>query len=303
MSYSTEERARKAIHITRVGVVWNVVLTLIKFAAALFGRSSALLADAIHSFTDFISDIVILAGLKIASRPQDANHHYGHGKFETLSTLILTLFLFGAAMGMLWEGGLGLFHSYKGIEIPVPEIITLWVAAASIIIKELLFQYTMRSGKNLNSKALITNAWHHRSDAFTSVAVLAGLSGAIFLGPGWRVLDPLIALGISGYIIHFAAGAFKSAIDELLDASLDKETNQNILQLAGAVPGVFHPHNLKTRKIGNNISIDMHIHVDETLSIVEAHDIATVVESRLKEAYGPDTILSIHIEPRNHNLR
>ena len=303
MSYSTEQRARKAIHITRVGVVWNVVLTLIKFAAAILGRSSALLADAIHSFTDFISDIVILAGLKIASRPQDANHHYGHGKFETLSTLILTLFLFGAAMGMLWEGGLGLFHSYHGIEIPVPEIITLWVAAASIIIKELLFQYTMRSGKNLNSKALITNAWHHRSDAFTSVAVLAGLSGAIFLGPGWRVLDPLIALGISGYIIHFAAGTFKSAIDELLDASLDKETNQNILQLAGAVPGVFHPHNLKTRKIGNNISIDMHIHVDERLSIVEAHDIATLVESKLKKAYGPDTILSIHIEPRNHNLR
>ncbi len=298
MIYSTEERALKAIHITRIGVIWNVVLTVIKFAAAIFGRSSALLADAIHSFTDFISDIVILAGLKIASKPKDANHHYGHGKFETLSTLILTLFLFGAAFGMLWEGGMGLYHAYNHILIPVPKMITLWVAAASIIIKELLFQYTIRSGKHLNSKALITNAWHHRSDAFTSVAVFVGLSGAIFLGPKWRVLDPLIALGISLYIIHFAAVTFKSAIDELLDASLDKETNQNIMQLVGTVPGVFHPHNLKTRKIGNNISIDMHIHVDETLTIVEAHDIATVVEDKLKETYGADTILSIHIEPK-----
>jgi cation diffusion facilitator family transporter len=227
MTTLTEQRAKKAIHITRVGVVWNVFLTLIKFAAAVWGHSSALLADAIHSFTDFISDIVILAGLKIASRPKDHNHHYGHGKFETLATLVLTLFLFGAAFGMLWEGGLGLYRSWRGIPVTVPASLTLWVAAASIVVKEALFHYTARAGNKLNSKALITNAWHHRSDAITSIAVFIGLSGAIFLGPKWRVLDPLLAVGISGYIIHFASVTFKTAIDELLDASLDDTTNRD----------------------------------------------------------------------------
>ncbi len=301
MTNLTERRAKKAIHITRVGVVWNVVLTVIKFAAAIWGHSSALLADAIHSFTDFISDIVILAGLKIASRPKDANHHYGHGKFETLATLVLTLFLFGAAFGMLWEGGLGLYRSWHGISTSVPASITLWVAAVSIAVKEALFHYTARTGKALNSKALMTNAWHHRSDAITSVAVFIGLGGAIFLGPKWRILDPLIAIGISGYIIHFASVTFKTAIDELLDASLDDATNQTILSIAGQVPGVMNPHNLKTRKVGNNYSIDMHIHVDETLNIVDAHNIATEVESRLREVYGTDTILSIHIEPEHRH--
>jgi len=297
MSSLTEQRAKEAIHVTRVGIVWNVVLTIIKFAAAIFGRSSALLADAIHSFSDFISDIVILAGLKIASKPKDANHHYGHGKFETLSTLILTLFLFGAAFGMLWEGGRGLYQRYLGIQIPIPKMITLWVAAASILIKELLFHYTIRSGNSLNSKALITNAWHHRTDAFTSVAVLIGLSGAIFLGPKWRILDPAIAIGISGYIIHFAAVTFKSAIDELLDASLGDSINENIMTIVRNVPGVLNPHNLKTRKVGNNYSIDMHIHVQALSTIVEGHDIATNVETKLRDKYGADTIISIHIEP------
>jgi len=291
------ERGRQAARVTKIGIVWNVFLAASKFVAGIFGHSSALIADAIHSLSDFVSDIAVLAGLSIANKPQDANHHYGHGKFETLTTLAITLTLFFAGGLMLYESGQAVYKMYLGQFPAVPKQITLWTALLSIGIKEGLYRYTFRAGNRINSQALITNAWHHRTDALSSIAVTIGIAGSIFLGEKWRLLDPLAAFFISIFIIHFAAGIFKSAIDELTEASLDKEVNEEILKTASTIPGAILPHNMKTRKIGSNYAIDMHISVDAGLTVVEAHDIASDVENKLKKRYGPDTFVSIHIEP------
>ncbi len=291
------ERGQQAAHITKVGILWNVFLTAIKFAAGILGHSSALVADAIHSLSDFVSDIAVLAGLRIANKPKDDNHHYGHGKFETLTTLAITLTLFFAGGLMLFESGLAIYKISLGHFPAIPELMTLWTALLSIGIKEGLYRYTLRTGKRINSQPLITNAWHHRTDALSSVAVTIGIAGSIFLGAKWRLLDPAAAFFISIFILNFAAGIFKTAIYELTEASLDKDINDDILQTAASTPGAINPHNMKTRKIGSNYAIEMHLSVDAGLSIVEAHDIASEVENKLKERYGPDTFISIHIEP------
>ncbi len=291
------DRGQQATHITKIGIVWNVFLTVIKFFAGILGHSSALVADAIHSLSDFVSDIAVLAGLRIANKPKDDNHHYGHGKFETLTTLAITLTLFFAGALMLYESGQSLYKMSIGQYPAVPKLITLWTALLSIGIKEGLYRYTLRTGKSINSPALITNAWHHRTDAFSSVAVSIGIAGSIFLGAKWRLLDPAAAFFISIFILHFATGIFKTAIYELTEASLDKDINEEILQTAASIPGAINPHNMKTRKIGSNYAIEMHISVDAGLSIVEAHDIASDVENKLKERYGSETFISIHMEP------
>lgn len=293
----TLDRTKQATRVTRVGIFWNVVLTLIKLGAGFFGHSSALIADAIHSFSDFVSDIAVLTGLKLAGKPKDSSHHFGHGKFETLTTLAITLTLFFAGGLMIYQSITGLTDFFSGTEKAAPRLITLWVAIISILVKEALFQFTLRSGKKISSDALITNAWHHRTDAFSSIAVSVGIAGSIFLGPNWRMLDPITALLISVIVIRFAVKIFISAIDELADASLDEPINQEILKTVSAVPGAIFPHDMKTRKIGPNYAIDLHIKVNPKLTIVEAHDIATEVEIALKDAYGQDTYTSIHIEP------
>ena len=294
---SISDRGQQASHITKIGIVWNVFLTVVKFFAGILGHSSALVADAIHSLSDFISDIAVLAGLRIANKPKDDNHHYGHGKFETLTTLAITLTLFFAGALMLYESGQSLYKMSIGRYPVAPKLITLWIALLSIGIKEGLYRYTLRTGKNINSQALITNAWHHRTDALSSIAVSIGIAGSIFLGAKWRLLDPAAAFFISIFILHFAAGIFKTAIYELTEASLDKDINDEILKTAASTPGAINPHNMKTRKIGSTYAIEMHISVDAGLSIVEAHDIASDVENKLKNRYGPDTFISIHIEP------
>lgn len=301
MMLSATNRKQIATHVTKVGIFWNLLLTGLKLIAGLLGKSSALIADAVHSLSDFVSDLVVLTGLHIASKPRDANHHYGHGKFETLTTIAITFTLFFAGGVMLYESGSKIFAIIDGRTFPRPRMITFWIALFSIAAKELLFQYTVRAGNKIKSQALITNAWHHRTDAFSSIAVTAGIAGSIFLGPKWRVLDPLAALLISGVIIHFAMGIFKTALDELTEASLEEDINTEILALAAGVPGAINPHDMKTRKIGNNYAIDMHVDVDPTLSIVEAHDIANAIEEQLREKYGEDTFLSIHIEPQAVN--
>jgi len=295
-------RTRRATRVTRFGIFWNVVLTIIKFGAGFLGNSSALIADAIHSFSDFVSDIAVLAGLKVAGKPKDASHHYGHGKFETLTILAITLTLLFAGGLMIYESVTSINEIFSGTNPKVPGMITLWIALISILIKEALFQYTIRAGKNISSDALITNAWHHRTDAFSSIAVSVGIAGSIFLGPDWRVLDPIAALIISVIVIRFALKIFIIAIDELAEASLGDKINQEILETVESVQGTIYPHAMKTRKIGPNYAIDLHIKVDPKLTIVEAHDIATEVEIALKNVYGKDTYTAIHVEPCEREL-
>lgn len=291
------ERLVKARRVTWIGMIWNVFLTIIKFVVGFIARSSALIADAVHSLSDFASDISVLIGLKVASKPVDHDHNYGHGKFETLAAIIVGVMLFVVGIGILWNSITTIYDHFNGVPLVRPGTMAIYAIIASILVKEGLYQYTAKSGKSLHSQVLIANAWHHRSDAFSSIAVLIGVSGAILLGDRWVILDPISAGLVSFLILKVAAQASYDSFNELMEVSLSKERQKEILDLVGEVPGVSIPHNLKTRKIGNTVAIDMHIKVDNDLSIVKAHDISTLVENKLKETFGADSFISIHVEP------
>ena len=293
-------RINRARHVTWIGIYWNIFLVITKFFAGIFGRSTALVADAIHSLSDFAGDIAVLTGLKIAGKPVDDTHNYGHGKFETLSNIFISLLLIIVGLGILWNSIYNIIDRLKSEIVARPTWLALIVIILSVIIKEGLYHYTVRSGKKLNSPALITNAWHHRTDAFSSIAVLIGVSGAMFLGDRWVVLDPIAAAAVSLFIIKVGFGFLYDSMNELMEASLSQEHKETILALVDEVPGAKFPHNLRTRKIGNTVAIDMHIKVSPNLSIVEAHDIATKVEDKLKSAYGEEAFISIHVEPEKN---
>ncbi|MBN2425619.1 MAG: cation transporter [Calditrichaceae bacterium] len=294
---SSDERAKQAGRVTLIGLVWNVFLTAIKLWIGIWGNSTALMADAVHSLSDFATDIAVLAGLKIAQKPVDATHHYGHGKFETLSAIFISISLFTVGLGLLWTGCKTIYLILHGYTVSTPEIWTMVAAFISILVKEGLYNYTIKAGRKYESQALIANAWHHRSDALSSIGVFIGISGAIFLGKNWIVLDPIAAILVSFFILKASYSTARISLSELTEASLTQEVNQMILNTVKSVKGVFYPHNLKTRKIGNTIAIDLHIKVKPSLSIVEAHDIATETENKLKEIYGKQTFISIHVEP------
>lgn len=291
------ERSKTAFRVTWIGIIWNIVLIVIKLIAGVLGRSGALIADGLHSISDFASDIAVLAGLRLSDKPRDTTHNYGHGKFETLSTLSISILLFFVAAGIAANSAVALNDALAGSYPEAPQLVALFAAFVSIVVKEGLFQYTIKAGRKINSQAMIANAWHHRSDSFTSIAVLVGIGGAIVLGRNWTILDPIAALLVSVFIFKFSLSTFRESIDELLEASLGEELQNNIMKLTSGVSGAYKPHNIKTRKIGNNIAIDMHIKVDPKISITEAHDIASLVEERLQETYGVDTFISIHVEP------
>ena len=292
-----EERLVKSSIVIWIGLFWNVALTILKFIVGVISNSSALIADAIHSLSDFASDISILIGLKIAAKPVDQDHNYGHGKFETLSAIIIGITLFIVGVGILWNSVTIIFNYLNGESLIRPGIIAIYALIASILIKEGLYHYTVRSGKTLHSQVLIANAWHHRSDALSSIAVLIGVSGAIVLGDRWVILDPISAAIVSIFILRVAAKTSIDSFHELMEVSLSKERQKEILAIVTEVPGANIPHNLKTRKIGNTVAIDLHIKVNKDLSIVEAHDIATMVEDKLKNTFGGETFTSVHVEP------
>ena len=297
MALNFEQRAKIARKVTWVGILWNVVLIAIKFLAGILAHSSALIADAFHSVSDFGSDIAVLISVRLSNRPVDDTHHYGHGKIETLSSIIITVFLFFVAIGIMINGALQIFDFYRGKPLSQPGLAALMAALLSIVVKESLYRYTIQKGRSINSSALIANAWHHRSDALTSIAVSLGISGAYFLGSKYRILDPVAAILVSLFILNYVRTSFYEGVNELLEASLGKEINEQIIEISKQVTGVHVPHNLRTRRIGNMIAIDMHIKVNPSLSIVQAHEIASKLENRLKEEFGRESFVSIHVEP------
>lgn len=289
--------SEQALHVTRVGILWNIILIIAKLIAGIYGRSSALIADAAHSVSDFISDIAVIAGIRLAARPSDAGHNYGHGKFETLATVILSIFLALAGIGILWQGAARIALIWDGQIPELPTRLALSVALLSVLIKEGLYHYTIRLGKRLDSKPLIANAWHHRTDALSSLAVFLGVGGAYFLGGKWVLLDPLAAIIVGVFILIFAVKMLIQSMNELMEASLGQEENEKIRRICAEIPGVNNPHNIKTRRVGNSAAIELHIKVEPQLSIEEAHNISTDVEKRLKEIYGQNTFTSVHVEP------
>ena len=291
------QRKKEIRRITLWGAVMNIVLTAGKIVAGIFGRSAAMVADGIHSLSDLLSDAVVLVFTHISSKGKDRDHSFGHGKFETLATLIVSIILVTVGGNLMSNGIRSIIGVFNGTEIPKPGYIALIAAAVSIASKEWLYHATVRVGKKTGSTVVIANAWHHRSDALSSIGSLIGIGGAIVLGDKWTVLDPLASCLISIAIIVVAVKMALPSLAELLETSLPEDIEQEIIRIASSVKGVNDIHDLKTRRNGISFIIDAHIVVNPEMSIVEAHDISTDVEEALRMKYGPETQLSIHVEP------
>ncbi len=292
-----KKRFAEANQVVWLGFFSNLALTLLKLVAGILGRSAAMVADAIHSVSDIMTDLVIAGSLKVAAKPRDGNHKYGHGKVETLAAAFVGGVLFAVGAGILYAGVKSIVGHFSGQPLSRPGMIAFYAAVLSILIKEFLFRYTLIKGKRVNSNVLVANAWHHRSDVYSSLGTLLGIGGAIFFGPQWVILDPLAAIIVSFFIFRVAFGIIREAIMELIETSLPGQKEDEILSIADQVNGVHNPHDLKTRKIGSNIAIDMHIQVQKDLNVEQAHDITVRLEKRLREAYGKDTHISVHTEP------
>ena len=295
------KREDEIARVTLTGSVVNLLLVGLKAVAGLVGHSSAMISDAVHSLSDFVTDIVVLVFVRVSARPQDEDHDYGHGKYETLATLFIGLALAAAAVGIVVSGAGKLARWLQGEDLPAPGRIALWAALASIVAKELLFQYTRIKGKHLNSKALEANAWHHRSDALSSVGTAIGIGGAILLGSRWTVLDPLASIVVGAMLVKVAWDLLGPSFGELTDSSLPADMEQEMMDIIRGVPGVEDPHNLRTRRIGNRIAAEVHIRLDGALPLSEAHEKASEVERRFKERFGAQSHVIVHMEPNHKN--
>lgn len=292
-----EDRLRSANKVTLIGSLVNFLLIILKLAAGILGRSQVMIADAVHSISDFATDIVVVVSMKAANKPCDRSHRYGHGKYETLASLLISLSLLLVAGGLFYSGVKTIIAFFNGEELARPGLIAIVMAIVSIISKEALYQYTVIVGKKINSRTVIANAWHHRSDALSSVGALLGLSGAYLLGENWAVLDPVAALFVSVIILKTAFDILFKSINEFLEGALSEKDEEEIMEIITSFPAVCKPHNLKTRNIGSYAVIDFHIEVEGGMSVKEAHDITRAIEEKLKERFGRETIISIHVEP------
>lgn len=293
------DRTAKVTFVTLVGSVVNIILTVFKIFAGVLGRSTAMIADGIHSLSDLLSDIVVIVFVKISAKGRDKDHDYGHGKFETFATLIISLMLIVVAVNLMSGGINKIRQILDGGEVSSPGMIALWAAVASIVLKEILYHYTIIQGKALNSPMMIANAWHHRSDAFSSVGSLLGIAGAIFLGDKFVILDPITGCVISIFILVMAVKMSVPAIKELLDVSLPDEVEEKIEATAKSVKGVVDLHELKTRREGPGIIMEGHLVLDSDISLKEAHNISKKVEESLRKEFGPETQISLHLEPED----
>ncbi len=296
-----EQREKNIFRVTFIGSIVNAILIVLKLSAGILGRSSALIADGVHSLTDFITDLIVLIFVKLSGKPRDKAHSYGHGKFETFATLIIGVFLTLAGLGLLVSGGRKIVASLNGTLLPEPTWLAFAVATTSIVVKEVLYRYTVRIGNMVKSDATIANAWHHRSDAISSLGTMIGIGGAILLGERWRILDPLAAVLVSVFIIKSGFDIIRPAVNELLEGALPERQSAEISELIKSVKGVRGFHNLRTRKIGNAIAVDVHVKMDGKLLLKEAHDIATQIEEKIRESFGKESIVNIHMEPLNYN--
>ena len=275
----------------------NIVLFAFKLVAGIVGRSGAMVADAVHSASDFATDIVVLLFVRISAKPRDDDHDWGHGKYETLASLIIGVVLLAVGVELLVESVEKISAVVAGEVLPRPGIIAIIAAAVSIIAKEALYQYSMRVGRKLDSPSVIANAWHHRSDALSSIGALLGIGCAYFLGEKWRIADPIAAIVVAALIMKVAINLCRTAIAELLEKSLPAEVEEEILAIISATPNVHKPHNLRTRSIGSNIAIEVHIRVDGSMTVHASHEISRDIEQRLRNRFGQQTAVAIHIEP------
>ena len=290
-------REKEIYKVTLVGSVGNAVLLTFKFVAGMLGHSAAMMADAVHSLSDFLTDLLVLVFVSISAKPQDQSHDYGHGKFETIASFLIGLSLVAVAMGIVGSGIMKLVGWWNGEQIEAPGRIALWAALLSIVIKELLYQYTARRGRQLDSQVMIANAWHHRSDALSSIGAALGIGLAIWLGRRWTVLDPVASVVVGLMLVKVAYELLKASVGELTERSLPADTEQEIEQIIQSFDDVCQPHNLRTRRIGNRIAIEAHVRMDGQLPLHVVHERATTIERKLKDRFGAKTHVTLHMEP------
>lgn len=291
------KREDEIARVTLTGSVVNLLLVGLKAVAGVAGHSAAMISDAVHSLSDFVTDIVVLVFVRVSARPQDDDHDYGHGKYETIATLFIGLALAAAAIGIVVSGAQKLAAWLQGEDLQAPGMLALWAALASIVVKEILYQYTRIKGKKLDSPALEANAWHHLSDALSSIGAAIGIGGAILLGKRWTVLDPLASIVVGAMLVKVAWDLLGPSFSELTDSSLPANTENEMLEIIRSVDGVEDPHNLRTRRIGNRVAAEVHIRMDGTRTLADAHGKASEVERRFRERFGPESHIIIHMEP------
>lgn len=290
-------REKEIYKVTLIGSAGNAALLTFKFIAGVMGHSSAMIADAVHSLSDFVTDLLVLVFVSISAKPQDQSHDYGHGKFETIASFLIGLALVAAATGIVVSGSAKLWDWWCGEQLESPGWIALWAALLSIVIKELLYQYTARKGKALDSQVMVANAWHHRSDALSSIGAAIGVGGAIWLGQRWAVLDPVASIVVGLMLVKVAYELLKTSIGELTERSLPDDIEQEIMEIIQSYDDVQEPHNLRTRRIGNRIAIEAHVRMDGQLPLTIVHERATTIERKLKERFGEKTHVTLHMEP------
>lgn len=293
----TKDREHRIYFVTLMGSVVNVVLLVFKFMAGILGGSAAMIADAVHSLSDFLTDIVVVLFVKISSKPEDKDHDYGHGKYETLATSFIGVALLCVGLYILYSGSYRTWAAFNGAPIEQPGIVALLAALFSIMLKEWTYRFTVKVGKEVQSQAVIANAWHHRSDSLSSIGTAIGIGGAIFLGKEWAVLDPIAAVVVSIFIIRTAAMLVSGALDELLEKSLPDAEEHQIEEIVQSEPEVSGIHHLCTRRIGSRIAIEMHLRMPGDISLNESHAHATNIERKLRSHFGERTHINIHVEP------
>lgn len=291
-------RSARIYRVTLCGGAMNLLLLAFKFVAGIVAGSAAMVADAVHSLSDAVTDAVVLLFVHISEKPQDKTHDYGHGKYETLAGVVVGFVLFAVGLGIVYGGLAKVLVWARGEQLAVPGRLAFWAALVSIALKESIFRYTLRQSVVLKSQALEANAWHHRSDALSSVGTALGIGGAIFFGEKWAVLDPLASIVVGLFIVRVSVNLLRGGIGDLTEQSLPDAVEQEILQLAGSVEGVEEPHDLRTRRIGNHYAIELHILMDGNVPLLVAHDKATAIEDLLRRQYGEETHVVVHVEPK-----
>ena len=280
------KREKEIYRITLLGSVVNILLTGLKFAAGIIGSSSAMIADAVHSLSDLLTDFVVLLFVRISSRPADLDHPYGHGKYETLATGIVAISLLGAGGVLAAEGIEHIVRCVHGEQLLLPGKIALWAALISIAAKELIYQVTMRVSRRVQSSALKANAWHHRTDALSSIATATGIGGALLFGGRWAILDPIAAVLVSVFILVTAGKLLHEAVQDLMEKRLPEEVEEEIRRIATSDSEMSELHHLRTRRVGNVYSIEMHLRMRGDTSLYEAHRHSILLEQRLRERFG-----------------
>ena len=281
------------MQVSAVTIVWNVILSIFKLIAGIVGHSGAMISDAVHSASDVFSTIIVILGINIASRQSDEDHQYGHDRLECVAAILLAVVLFATGIG-IGIGGINRIIAGTAGKDEVPGIIALLAAIASIVVKESMFWYTRSAAKKINSGALMADAWHHRSDALSSVGALIGIGGARL---GFPVLDPIASVIICVFIVKAAYDIFKDAIDKMVDKSCDEETEEKMRQLIEKQTGVLKVDVLRTRLFGAKMYVDIEIAADGDITLREGHEIAQVVHDKVEEEFPLVKHCMVHVNP------